>query len=148
MNNHDEEYLRLLSLYKEALRSSYSLLSFTQQKYDILAVSDEIALSAVLKDREELIGSLIDLENQIDRLTETLGLQNDSLTGEIKSLQASVRSVLDRVSEMDVKAINLLRKKLQTYKNLTMRARNKKNLSAYIKMDLVPQNETHFFVRN
>lgn len=133
MSKNDEAYGRLLSLLRETLAVSERLKRFTRQRQDVLSGGDEKKILETLREREKIIDELTNPEYEIERLLDTLGLDLGSLPPEAEALRLAIRSELSAVTETDVSAINVMRGHLQEYKDLTIRLRNKKHVSAYLK---------------
>jgi len=128
---------RLVSLFADALRASEKLLSFSQQKHSVFTSADDDAITEALKEREGYINALTSLENDIDLVLDEDDPSYSSLPPEAEKIRSSIRSVLCKVTELDTEAINTLSGNLQKYKDYTIRARNKKHISAYIRTSVV-----------
>jgi cell division FtsZ-interacting protein ZapD len=124
---------RLIALLYDTLRASEELLSFSQQRSHIVLGEDDAEIIETLIEREEYINALISLENEIDIVLEEDGSSDSDLPPEAEKIRLSIRYVLDKVTEIDVEAINVLSENLKKYKEYTIIARNKKRISAYIR---------------
>jgi hypothetical protein len=144
MSEYQETYSRLMSLLQETLEASEKLKAFTRQNQDVLSGSDEKKIIEVLRHREKMLGDLINLEYGIERTLDALGLAVDSLPPDAEKLRSAIRATLDAVTETDVVSINCIRSHLQEYRDLTIRLRNKKHVSAYLKSARLSPRESSF----
>lgn len=129
-----ETNTKLLFLMKEALSVCTMLYDYSFEKMNHLdLLSDEEVLQTI-QEREPFLNQLINLEYQIyDILDESdIELHSIKLPDDVESIRQTVRQVLNEIDKIDDQAINCLSDKIQIYKNDALKARNKKNLSAYI----------------
>lgn len=138
MQEHEHTHAQLLSLMEEALRVCMVLQSFTEKKTDIFSGDDDKKIFKVIEDRELIINSLINLEYKIDLILDEVDeyAYGCALPPDIDGVRLAVRKVLGTVIDMDLKAMRLLGSKIQNYKDQTLKARNRKHISAYIKTGL------------
>lgn len=147
MEGYDEALLRLLSLLAEALETSRELLDYTRQKYDVLYSGNNGQLTEALGEREKFISALTNLECRTDLVLEELGMRLGDLPQEAERLRQAIRSTLGAVTEMDVKLISAMSAHLQEYKDLTIKARNKKHISAYLKAGMLKSQGNRFDIK-
>jgi hypothetical protein len=105
----------------------------------VFAGGDEDRITEAIRCREPLVNALIDMENRRDMLIGGAA----SLPPEAEKLRGEVRTVLDEVAAMDSMAMDLLREKMQGYRDETLKLRNRKNLSAYMRAGVVKRSGTH-----
>ncbi|NCB50670.1 MAG: hypothetical protein EOM54_02135 [Clostridia bacterium] len=148
MDEYEENCRRLLSLLEETLAVSEELLRFTREKHSAFAGGDEKEMAETLREREKNISALINMECKIDLVLEQAGLHIGSLPHEAEALRQSIRSSLDSVTEIDIGSINLISGQLQEYRDLTIKARNKKKISAYMKTGIYRNRDNSFDLRN
>lgn len=125
---------KLLSLMKEALSVCTMLYDYSFEKMNHLdLLSDEEVLQTI-QEREPFLNQLINLEYQIYDILDAsdIELNNIKLPDDVENVRQTVRQVLNEIDKIDDQAINCLSDKIQIYKNDALKARNKKNLSAYI----------------
>lgn len=134
-------HTQLLSLMREALNTCMLLQRFSKENISVFSGEDDEKIVKVIKERESIINILINLEYKIDLILDDVdeyACGND-LPAEIDEIRQTIRPVLSTVIELDLRAMQLLSGKMQKYKDETLKVRNKKHLSAYIKANW----ETH-----
>lgn len=128
---HDE----LRALMASALETCLQLKAFSEDNHQVfLGDDDEQILNAVDR-REEIIQRLIGIENKIGLIFEEVDDYNGGrcLPEDVDQLRQSVRRVLDDISTGDTEIMKLVSTRMQAYKTETLKARNRKNISAYIR---------------
>lgn len=135
MRNPGQDHSRLLGLMEETLLICSELEQFTRESFPLLQDEDDQKLIWVIQEREKYINALIQLEYKIDLLFDEVDAYEygDCLPPEADRLRRSCRTVLHSISELDMKAMKLVSTRLQSYRDETIKARNRKHLSAYIK---------------
>lgn len=130
----------LPELMNEALRVCEQLLHFSEEARAVFLGEDERAILRAIEARETIIDRLIGLEYRIDLVLDA----NDeyacggALPEEAESARLKARDILGAVMGMDVRAMRHVRLRMQKDKDETLKARNKKHLSAYIRASAAP----------
>lgn len=128
---HDE----MRSLMEEAYRQCVKLQNYSDENFQVFLSDNDDAMIDVINSREKIIESLINIEYQIDMILEEVdeyGL-GGSLPPDIDEIRSSIRTVLSSVSGKDMEMMKIISGRMQMYKIETLKARNKKNLSAYMR---------------
>jgi len=137
MSAEEKEDTRMLSaLMEEALKTCNQLYGYTAANFSVFSGSDEKKILEVIDNRRKIVETLLELEKEIDGLLpekKDAVFAHEGLPAGVEDFRKSARSVLDKVSNLDLKAMNLLSQKMQRYKEETLKLRNKKNISAYIR---------------
>lgn len=135
MGDHEQIHSELLSLMEEAKSVCIMLQNYSEEKLNAFSDEDDLKIVDAIKKRELIINKLIDLEYRIDLILDENEeyAYGNSLPPEIEEIRQSIRKVLNVITDIDLKAMQLVSSKMQKYKDETLKARNKKNLSAYIK---------------
>lgn len=141
MYNNQQKHVQLRSLMEEMLSACVVLEQFTNENCDVFLSDDDKKIMEVIQKREEIVNTLIDLECRIDLV---LHEDNECAYGknpplETDEIKKTIRSVLSAVSDMDMEAMKTLGSKMQKYRNETIKARNRKHLSAYIRSSAAEQ---------
>lgn len=142
----EQMHAELLSLMDEARRVCLTLHRFTEENQNVFSGEDEQRFLSVIKDREAIIDELTNLEYRIDLIREETGkhVPGGTAPHEVEEARQSIRKILDSVMAMDMKAMQEIGFKMQKYKDETLKARNKKHLSAYIKTNyLTPSGSSY-----
>ncbi|HBR08672.1 MAG TPA: hypothetical protein DD735_07240 [Clostridiales bacterium] len=126
----------LIAALKEMLKAGGALFRFTRDQYGVLTGDDESGIMEALGEREQIIAVLMNLDNKIDSLLEEAGLRRDALPPDAEALRLDIRSALGAVTEIDIAVITHISGRLQKYKDLTIKARNQRHISAYLKSDI------------
>jgi hypothetical protein len=135
MNSHTQKHSQLLTLMGEALGTCILLRDFTDESYELFLGDDDNNILEAVQKREKIVENLINLKCQIDMILEEVAeyANGASLPDDVAELRQSVRSILSEVSKKDIEVMKLISGRMQKYRNETLRARNKKHLSAYMK---------------
>jgi len=127
---------QLPALMEDAQKTCNQLYNYTVANFSVFSGSDDKKILEVIDNRRKIVETLIELEKEIDgflpRKKDAVFAQEELPAG-VEDFRRSARSVLDKVSNLDLKAMNLLSQKMQRYKDETLKLRNKKNISAYIR---------------
>ena len=138
---------QLPELMKDALKTCNQLYSYTSANFSVFSGSDDKKIMEVIEGRRKIDDTLREYEKEIDALLpenkSPLHAQEE-LPSEVRDFRRAARSILDKVSNLDVKSMNLLSQKMQKYKDETLKIRNKKNLSAYIKASAMNCRSSHY----
>jgi hypothetical protein len=126
---------RLQSLMAEALETCQLLQVFSDDNFQVFFSDDDDKILDVIARREEIIEKLLGIENNVDLLLEEAGEYKNgrALPEDIEEIRRSVRQVLNDVSARDIEIMKIISSKMHVYKTETLKARNKKNISAYMK---------------
>lgn len=135
MYDPEQDHSRLLGLMAETFRICTELEQFTRENFLLLQDEDDRKIIWMIQEREKYINALLQLEYKIDLLFDEVDAYEygDCLPPEADRLQQSSRAVLHSISELDMQAMKLVSTRLQEYRDKTVKARNRKHLSAYIK---------------
>ena len=82
-----------------------------------------------------MIEALIDIEYRTDAILNEVKEYDSgkTLPPDIDDIRKSIRSILSEITKRDIEIMKLVAGKMQKYKTETLKARNKKNLSAYMR---------------
>jgi len=141
MSSDMKKHSQLLALMSEALGTCILLRDFTAESYESFQDDDDNDILETVNKREQIVETLISLECQIDVILDEVEeyANGQSLPDDVEEIRQSVRTVLSEVSGKDIEFMNLISRRMQKYKNETLKARNKKNLSAYMKNSFLKQ---------
>ncbi|NLT13238.1 MAG: hypothetical protein GXY05_02740 [Clostridiales bacterium] len=122
-------------LMDQALQTSVALQNYTNENFDSFFGEDDEKINELINSREKMIETLIGIEYRIDSILNEAKEYDfgTSLPADIDDIRRSVRKTLDEVSARDMEIMKLIAGKMQKYKTETLKARNKKNLSAYMR---------------
>ena len=129
----NKDKARLAALMREALNTGLELQRFSEENFPVFLEDNEKKIVETLEQREILIHRLVDLEKEIRLISDGFNLTDEERMPEFFENRRRLRLILDSVMAMDEKAKKLLEEKMRYYKTRTVSARNKKNISAYIK---------------
>ena len=143
MRENDQIHAQLVSHMEQALKACLMLQDFSEEKMSTFSDGSDQEIIQLIQDRERIINILISLEYKIDLILDAVDeyAYGDDLPSEIDQIRQAIRKVLSGVTELDMKAMHLVGGRVQKYKDETLKARNLKHLSAYIKN--VPGNKPH-----
>ncbi len=135
MSGSSVRHSELRTLMDLALQTCIALKNYSDENFNTLLKEDDEKLTEVINNREEIIEALIDLEYKIDIILDEVEEYDygNSLPPDVDELRMSARSVLNDISEKDMEVMKHIGSKMQMYKNETLKARNKKNLTAYMR---------------
>lgn len=125
----------LRSLMDRALQTCVALKNYTNENFDSFFSDDDEKINEIIINREKLIEALIDIENKADTILNDVKEYDSgrSLPPDIDDIRRSVRTILNEISVRDMEIMKLIAGKMQKYKTETLKARNKKSLSAYMR---------------
>lgn len=121
----------LRTLMEEALTRCLSLRQFSEASIRSFTEGSDEDVLEVLAQRDVLIADLAALESRFDTILEDLG-ERRALPQDVAQLRGKVRAVLAEVGGLDLRAMELLRTRMQDYKDATLKARSREHISAYI----------------
>ncbi|MPM15990.1 hypothetical protein SDC9_62364 [bioreactor metagenome] len=127
----DQAAAELRPLMEEALTRCLSLRQFSEASIRIFTEGSDEDILEFLAQRDAIIADLAALESRFDTMLEDLGEKRD-LPQDVARLRGKVRAVLAEVGELDLRAMELLRTRMQEYKDATLKARSREHISAYI----------------
>jgi hypothetical protein len=141
MNSDMKKNTQLLALMSEALGTCILLRDFTIESYEMFQNDDSNDILEIVNKREQIVEKLINLEYQIDIILDEVEeyAYGQALPEDVEEMRQSVRAILSEISKKDIEIMNLISRRMQKYKNETLKARNKKNLSAYMKNTFMQQ---------
>lgn len=141
MSSDMKQHTQLLALMSEALGTCILLRDFTVERYKIFLSDDDNDILDTVSKREQIVEKLISLEYQIDVILDEVAEYDNgrSLPDDVDDIRQSIRTILNEVSKKDLDLMNLISRRMQKYKDETLKARNKKNLSAYMKNAFMKQ---------
>lgn len=125
----------LRALMDQALQICVALQNYSNESFDSLLSGNDEKINEVISNREKMIEALIGIEYRTDNIRNEAKEYDlgDSLPADIDDIRRSVRKILDEVSARDMEIMKLIAGKMQKYKIETLKARNKKSLSAYMR---------------
>lgn len=126
---------QLFSLMEKAYKTCIDLDNYTRNNLHVFQGDNDDLILELIQKRENYIRDLTDIEYEIDCIFEEVDdyKNGDNLPSEIAEMRSSIRTILNRVSAMDLEAMEFISGKMQEYKMQTMKARSKKHLSAYFR---------------
>ncbi|NLA86363.1 MAG: hypothetical protein GX847_03580 [Clostridiales bacterium] len=129
------KHSELRTLMELALQTCIALQNYSDENFNVLLKEDDEKIAEVIDNREKIIEALIDIEYKIDIILDEVEEYDygNSLPPDVDELRRSARSVLNEISERDMEVMKHIGSKMQKYKNETLKARNKKNLTAYMR---------------
>jgi len=145
--NSNAKYAELSDVTKEALNACEQLVSYTNENFYCLEEKDCDKIKEIIEGRDPLIANLMDIESKIDLLYEKYGANDEKYAEEIDALKKSVRAVLDRISQLDLKAMSILGSKMQEYKDKVISVQNKKSISSYLKSSSISYSGSNYDIK-
>jgi hypothetical protein len=129
---------KLRCLLEDALTQCTRLQQYTDDNYDIFSGSEAAKIVEALDNREKIIDCLVTIEYTMDQLYDEAPQfeKGRRLPPDLEALRMTVRAKLAVISAKDMEIAALISGKMQKYKNLTLKARNMKNLTAYMNSEL------------
>lgn len=140
MNEGESRRDELRALMEEALQECIRLQTFSEENFDVFMGDDDARILEVINKRECFIESLVSLEYRIDGIlndVEEYGY-GESLPPEADEIRQAIRKVLGQISARDMEIMKLISGRMQRYKTETLKARNKKSLTAYMSSAQAP----------
>ncbi|MPL97405.1 hypothetical protein SDC9_43596 [bioreactor metagenome] len=146
MNSNERSQAQLLSYMNEVLNVCVMLKEYTQYNQNIFIGNDDKEILKVINKRESYIDKLVSLEYKIDTIFEEVDEYEygDVLPHDSELIFSNIRNILKTVMDLDMKAMENIGFKMQKYKDETLKARNKKHLSAYVKTNLVSHSVSNY----
>jgi len=125
----------LLDLLQEAYRVCRELYDLTLNRLGVLNGDSDEAIIAFIDSREVLINKLVALEYRVYMIFDNYDAYENGrlLPGEIEAERLKTRRLVNAITELDLEVIKLLSVKVQAYKDKTLKIRNRKHISAYLK---------------
>lgn len=125
---------QLLSLMNEAFETCVRLQNYSDENYEVFQSDDDEKIFEVISNREKIIESLVVTEYKIDALLDDSEKYEygASLLTEVDKIRLSIRTVLDNITVNDMEIMKVISGRMHVYKIETLKARNIKNLSAYM----------------
>jgi hypothetical protein len=126
---------QLRTLIDQALQTCVALQNYTNENFDSFFREDDEKINEIIANREKMIEALIDIEYKTDAILNEAKEYDSckSLPPDIDNIRRSVRTILSEISMKDMEIMKLIAGKMQKYKTETLKARNKKSLSAYMR---------------
>jgi hypothetical protein len=135
MNEGEKRREELRTLMEEALKSCIMLQKYSEKNFGAFLGDDDDRIVEIINNRERFIESLVNLEYKIDIILDEVDEygSGESLPPDVDEIRRSIRTVLSEISDKDMEIMTLISGKMQMYKVETLKARNKKSLSAYMR---------------
>lgn len=135
MTNNSSKHDELRALMDQALETCVLLQEYTDENFDVFLSDDDAKIGDVIDNREKLIQALISIEYKTDIILDEVDdyRNGEALPYDVDALRRSVRAVLVDVSLKDMDIMKRISSRMQIYKTQTLRARNQKNLSTYMR---------------
>ncbi len=125
----------LASLLNDMLALSTQLHALSLQRSEDLENAEDEALLAHIDEREEIIDAMRSLEQRVDGLTDTLSAEEQA-DPDAQQLRARIRALLSETETIDMQTMRVLSERMVLYRNETIKARQKKQLAAYLETDI------------
>ncbi len=129
----------LESLLNDMLALCTQFHAFTLRQIGKLEHAEDEVLLAYIDEREELIESMRALEQRIDGVTETLSAEEQSDPA-VQRMRGEIRAILSKTATIDMDTMRILSDRMAFYRNATIKARRKKQLSAYLETGIPCDN--------
>jgi hypothetical protein len=138
MNAAEEHHGELRSLMEEALELCVSLQRYSDENFDVFLGDDDEKIIGVVDGRERIVETLVGVEYKIDTILDEADEygSGEILPPDVDELRRSIRGVLNEISVKDMEIMKIISGKMQLYKAETLKARNKKNISAYMRTSM------------
>lgn len=135
MSGGRSKHNELRALMDQALHTCAALQNYTNESFDTFLGEDDDQIAEVISNREKIIETLVSIEYKTDIILEDAEEYGygESLPPDIDEIRQSVRAILGDISVKDMEIMKLIGNKMQKYKIETLKARNKKSLSTYMK---------------
>lgn len=135
MNGTHTKHCELRALMTQALETCIQLQAYTNDNFNIFLSDDDVKITEVIGTREKIVETLIGIEYKIDIILDEVDAYGygSSLPQDVDEIRQSVRAVLSDVSARDMEIMKSISSRMQMYKIETLKARNKKSLSAYMR---------------
>lgn len=125
----------LRTLMDRALQTCIALKNYTNENFDAFFSEDDEKINEIITNREKMIEALIGIEYKLDTILNEGKeyVSGEPLPADIDDIRRSVRTILSEISMRDMEIMKLIAGKMQRYKTETLKARNKRSLSAYMR---------------
>ncbi len=135
MSDISPKHAELRDLMGQALDTCVLLQDYSENNFDVFLSDDDAKITEVINNREKLIEKLISIEYKTDIILDEVEEYDfgQSLPQDVDEIRETIRKVLGDVSVKDLEIMKLISSRMQMYKIETLKARNKKSLSAYMK---------------
>lgn len=135
MSDYSPKHVELRSLMDQALETCVLLQNYSDENFDVFVSDDDAKITEVINNREKIIEILIGIEYKTDIILDEVDEYGygQSLPQDVDDIRASVRAVLSDISVKDMEIMKRVSSRMQLYKIETLKARNKRNLSAYMR---------------
>lgn len=127
----------LLLLMNEALETCVLLQRYSDENYDAFQRDDDEKIFEVISNREKIIESLAGIECKIDALLDEAAEYEHEAPSKVEELRLSIRAILNDIAVRDIEIMKTISGRMQVYKIEILKARNKKNLSAYMRTSVL-----------
>lgn len=135
MNTGADMHSQLRALMTEALETCQKLRNYTDDHFNVFLGDNDQKILDTIDEREHIIDRLMSIENQIDLILDEVReyAKGNALPADIDEIRHSARIVLGDIKAKDMEIMKIISSKMQTLKTETLKVRNKKKLSAYMK---------------
>jgi hypothetical protein len=135
MNTGADIHSQLRALMTEALETCQKLRNYTDDNFNVFLGDDDQKILDTINEREHIIDRLMRIESQIDLILDEVReyAKGNALPEDIDEIRRSARIVLGDIKAKDMEIMKIISSKMQTLKTETLKVRNKKKLSAYMK---------------
>lgn len=142
MSGGEQTSAGLTPLLEEALELCVSLREYSRENLRMFTDSGDEEILRALERRDTLLSGLSGVEGRADALLEAAGLSD--FPPEAAQPLARVRELLAEVTALDLQSMELLRVRMQQYKDSTLKAQNRRHISAYLQSGLDPAPGSHY----
>jgi hypothetical protein len=135
MSGNSSKQIELRALMEQALATCVELQKYSDDHFEVFLSGDDAKITEVIDNREKMIETLIGIEYKTDIILDDVEEYDygEALPPDVDELREAVRTVLCDVSAKDMEIMKIISGRMQMYKIETLKARNKKNLSAYMR---------------
>ena len=135
MSSNIAKHAELRELMDQALETCVFLQNYSDDNFNVFLSDNDAKITEVINSREKLIDKLIGIEYKTDIILEEVDdyAYGQSLPLDIDEIRESIHTVLSNVSAKDMEIMKIISSRMQMYKIETLKARNKRNLSAYMR---------------
>lgn len=135
MSSNSPKHTELRGLMGQALEASVLLQKYTDENFDVFFSDDDARINNVIDNRDRFIQALISIEAQTDAIFAEAAEYacGKALPNDVDEMRRSIRAVLSEISLKDIEIMKRISSRMQLYKTQTLKARNQKNISAYMR---------------
>lgn len=135
MIDKSSKHADLYDLMDQALEICVSLQTYSDENFNVFLSDDDAKITEVINVREKMIERLIGIEYKTDIILDAVEEYDygQTLPQDVDRIRESIRTVLSDLTAKDLEIMKLISSRMQIYKIETLKARNKRNLSAYMK---------------